>query len=367
MKPDDFEMQEADPKEWNFHKWNGGLTEAQVALQEDLCSLVDGELDEAAAARVMVQLEESPACREFFEDIRRYARLHKDMSDPDRLMARVAMFGVELANEAEEIDLSHRLATIFFQLGKAYTLAAIEPELFIERVFEAAVPVEQTRSHGRGFIDGAMMGGHGKGVDWRGARQMLNGRLERIEHPLEKGRRLLAQAVETDSHHEEAKIYLAYLYNHQGKRLKAADLYREVFETGVSMENRGHAAVQLGRLYRREDEPRKALMYWRWVIMSGLADSDARFWFVRFNIGSIYTTLRNQDRALDYFRSLLDIHPERAADVAQLFANFEDTRAEIEAQEGFGEALMARCPEIFQIQEGCESPPGAEPPGGESS
>jgi tetratricopeptide (TPR) repeat protein len=352
-------MNDRDPQDIDseFSDWEGGLTTAQTALQQDLSCLVDGELDEAAAARVMVQLEDSTECREYFDDIQRFARLHRDLAEPDRILVRIAMLtGADLTAEAESADLVHRLATIFYQLGKAYALTAIEPEAFAERVFETAVPVEATKTRGRGFVDGVLLrddeedesSSRVASVDWQGARHMLNGRLERIEDPLEKGQRLLDQALAVDPSHEEAKIYLAFLHNHKGKTLKAAELYKEVFHTAVKEENRGHAAVQLGRLYKHNDEPRRALAYWRWVTMSGLADADDRFWFVRWNIGSLYTTLRNQERALYYFRKLLDVHPQHATDLAYQFASFPETRDEIAAQAGFSEALIATCPEIFE-------------------
>ena len=108
---------------WNFESWGEDLTSEQVALQEDLSCLVDGELDESAAARAMLRLEESPECQEFLDDIRRFARFHRDLSDPDRLEARIAMLGAsEISQAAENIDLAHRLSTIFYQLGKAYIL-----------------------------------------------------------------------------------------------------------------------------------------------------------------------------------------------------------------------------------------------------
>ena len=77
-----------------------------------------------------------------------------------------------------------------YQLGKAYTLSALEPTAFRERVFEAAVPVQSTKTRGRGFVDG-VLSSRGEDdqdrpsvtsgeVDWREARHLLNGRLERI-------------------------------------------------------------------------------------------------------------------------------------------------------------------------------------------
>ena len=108
----------------SFGDWKGNLSDAELQLQSDLSCLVDDELDEVAAARVMVQMEESPECRAFFEDARTYARLHRDMADPERLEAKLAtLSGLpdvgSVRAEAERAELIHRLATIFYQLGKA--------------------------------------------------------------------------------------------------------------------------------------------------------------------------------------------------------------------------------------------------------
>jgi len=333
----------------SFQNWTEGVTEVCSAFQADLSCLVDGELDQGASARAMLHLESCPCCRDFVEDTRRQVQLHRDMADPDRLLARVAMLtGSDLAAEAVEIDLNHRLATIFYQLGKAYVLAGIDED-FRTRVFEAAVPLRDTQLRGRGFVDGVLQTGRGEGrVDWRHARHMLNGRLEQIASPLEKGRKLLEEAVATEPDHEEARLYLAFLHAHEGRRLKAADEYRAIFETAVDPSNRGHAAIQLGRLYAGELEFRKAAACFRWLTISGLADQDDRFFVARFNIGMMYAQLRQPRRALSYFRELLDRHSARAGEIAALFAKSPRLRECIDAQPGFAEALLATCPELFR-------------------
>jgi cytochrome c-type biogenesis protein CcmH/NrfG len=149
---------------------------------------------------------------------------------------------------------------------------------------------------------------------------MLNGRLEKIESPTEKGRRLLDEAVAIDPSHEEAQLYLAFLHGQEGRRVTAAEEYKQIFNTAVSDSNRAHAAIQLGRLYFAENGHKKAIACWRWVTISGLADADDRFFFVRFNLGMAYATLGNRGRALSYFRQMLDRHPNRVAEVADLFA-----------------------------------------------
>jgi len=350
----------------SFEAWKEGLSTICEGFQVDLSCLLDRELDPEAAGRAMIHMEACTACREFFEDTRDQIRLHQDTADPDRIFARVAMLtgGAPAAADAVEgIDLVHRLATIFYQLGKAYVLAAIDPD-YRERVFESAVPVDATQARGRGFVDGVVMDGKGAagGLDWKRARSMLNGKLERIQSPLEKGRRLLEEAIATDPSNEEAQLYLAFLHAHEGKRLVAAEEYRRIFETAVDEQNRSHAAIQLGRLHSAEESYRKAIALWRWVTISGMADRDDRFFVARFNLGMVYALMRNRTRALAYFRQLLDRHPSRAGEVADLFQRSRKLREAIDSQDGFGEALLKTCPELFEVPTGA---PGAGEAGNE--
>ena len=122
-----------------------GAPEVCVNFQVDLSCLVDGELDDGAAGRAVMHMEACDGCRGFFEDTRTQIKLHRDMTDPSRLFARIAMLtgghSHAGASAAESIDLVHRLATIFYQLGKAYVLASIDPG-YRERVFEATVPLD---------------------------------------------------------------------------------------------------------------------------------------------------------------------------------------------------------------------------------
>ncbi|MBJ02254.1 MAG: hypothetical protein CMK00_05225 [Planctomycetes bacterium] len=342
----------------NTEQWIEDREELCLPFQKDLSSLVDGELDEPAAARALVHLDACPGCQEFFSDIQRFVHLHQDMADPDRIMARMAQWsGRDLTQAAERADLDHRLATILYQLGKAYTLLAIDPG-FRERVFEAPVAVDQVKHRGRGFVDGILAADRvaDRSQDWREARHMLNGRLERITDPLEKGRRLLDSALTIDNSHEEARLYLAYILRHEGKRLKAAEAFREVFDTALNEANRGHAANQLGRLHAAEGDQREASKWYRWVVLSGLADRDDRFWVARFNLGLSYALDGDTERSLTGFRTLLDRHPSRVGAVAQLFANARSLRAAIDGQPGFAEALISRCPELFSAPT-----PGAGP------
>ena len=326
-----------------------------VQFQIDVSCMVDGELDQAGSARTIAHLEGCSHCREFFEDVRLQVRCHRDLADPDALVERYTnLVGDSSANEVESTELVQRLATIFYRLGKAYVLTGMDPQ-FRERVFEhtrvfeRAVPLHPTKNRGRGFVDGVLGSGRGEagGLDWIRARKMFNGKLESIESPLEKGRRLLQEAVAADPAYSEPRLYLAFLDAKEGKSIRAANQFRQVFRTAKKPSNRAHAAIQLGLLYEAESEYRKAVACCRWVAMSGVEAADDRFFFVRFNIGMYYAHLADRERSLDAFRELIDRHPERLQEVVRLFRRSPRLRAAIDMQPGFGEALLAKCPELF--------------------
>jgi len=330
--------------------WVDDLEDVCIQFQLDLSCLVDGELDEVPAAQAIAHLEDCDACRSFFDDARDQVRAHRELADPEGLIARYsALMGAQLETDLEAADLVHRLATVFYQLGKAYVLAGADPG-FKMRVFEKAVQVAPTQTHGRGFVDGVLASGRGGvgGIDWAEARHMLNGRLERIESPLAKGRRLLEEALAADAQHEEARLYLAWLDAHEGKKLRAAKTFRQVFRSSDCEANRAHALVQLGKLHAEEGEVKKAIACNRWITRSGLADRDGRFFFARFNVGIYYAELRRPERSLSAFRELLDRHPDRVDEIAQLFLRSPRTRAVIDSQPGFAEGLMEACPELFE-------------------
>lgn len=329
--------------------WVDDLAEVCVRFQLDLSCLVDGELDEVAGASAIAHLEECSVCRAFFEDARAQVRAHRELADPAGLLARYsALLGDGSAADFESAGLVQRLATVFYQLGKAYVLAGADPG-FRTRVFEKAAQVASLQTRGRGFVDGVVASGRGQvgGIDWSEARHLLNGRLERIQSPLEKGRRLLEEALASDPEHEEARLYLAWLDAHEGKRLRAAQTFRRIFRSSISDENRAHAAVQLGKLFADEGELGKALACNRWIVAYGLADRDDRFFFARFNLGLYHAELRRPERALRAFRDLLDHHPGRVEEIARLFLRSPKLRATIDRQPGLAEALLRTCPELF--------------------
>jgi tetratricopeptide (TPR) repeat protein len=330
------------------------LSEREL-LQFDLSQMIDGELCEEPAARTLERLEALPECRDFFEHMLTQLGAHRDLSRPETLVEHYReLIGGRLPKDLETRQLVHRLASIFYQVGKAYALSAFDPD-WRQRVFERAVSVDAARSQGRGFIDGvASRQAEGDAarfgqVDWRQKRHLLNGLLERIERPADKAKRMLEECLRIEPDYDPAQLYLGFLEQKAGLKLRAAKRFRQVFDDAVDPGNRGHAAMQLGKLYVAEGEFRTALVWFRWVGLSGLARLDERFFPANFNIGLCYAHLEQPARAIAAFRGMLDRHPGRRAELAQFFARSPKLRLCIDSQPGFAAALLARCPELFSV------------------
>ncbi|MFT5689123.1 MAG: hypothetical protein ACI8PQ_001967, partial [Planctomycetota bacterium] len=344
------------------------LTTECVRFQLDLSCLVDGELDEKASARAITHLEECDECHTFFHDVREQVQAHSDLGEGEALIAQyTTLVGAAPTGDVETIELVNRLASIFYQLGKAYVCAGLDEEyrdkvLGHNYIYERAVLVSSTKNTGRGFVDGVLERGRDDagGLDWSNARHMLNGQLEAITDPLEKGRRLLNEAIQADSTFEEPRLYLAYLDGKEGKPMRAARGYQQVFDTGIDETNRAHAAVQLSLLHAEEGDFKKAIALNRWVLASGVEGRDSRFFFVHFNIGMYYIALetfgKEQGRcavkALASFRRLLDRHLDRVDETVALIRRSPKLTAAIEVLPGFAEQLVASCPELFSSTQG---------------
>ena len=358
MKPEDYNSPPGNDggAGEQFHDWSEGLTEGQMALQYQLSCLADGELSDSAAAQALVQIENDEECFAFFEDVKRCARLHRDVMDPERISARFAMLAgeEESGSSLQAKDRARRLASIFYQLGKAYVLSGVDFDKFREQVFDQAVPIHSTKTMGRGFVDGVLSTGDldkepASSGRWAEARHMLNGRLERIQDPIQKGIKLLEQALEIEDDHEEARIYLAFVHGLQGRNLRAERLYKEVFDTAVNPDNRGHAAMQIGQLYTQEGDHRRAAHYYRWVTLSGLASSEPRFWPAYFNLGIASVGMGRAGRGLLWLRELLDRYPDRAPEVASMSMQSPTLRRAVDGDAEFAARFEQACPELFSV------------------
>jgi len=123
---------------------------------------------------------------------------------------------------------------------------------------------------------------------------------------------------------------------------------REAFSLGSEMLDASRAMLAdiMARRQQMEYRPGDLAIVAK-VAMAGLEARDERFFFVLFNIGVMYAQMRDPRRSVDYFRTLLDRHPQRREAVLQLFTAARGLHQAIDEQPGFGERLVAACPELF--------------------
>ena len=88
--------------------WIDDLQDVCVQFQLDLSCLVDGELDEVAGGRAIAHLEECESCSAFFDDTRNQIRAHRELSDPEALLANYsALLGTEMEDQLYDLLFKH--------------------------------------------------------------------------------------------------------------------------------------------------------------------------------------------------------------------------------------------------------------------
>lgn len=273
-----------------------------AGFQRDLSALLDNELPDRHATRVLAHVETCASCAEFLQAIRLQALAHCDLAVPGSLARRLRRIrGQDLFEGLTDEEIVRRLASALYQLGKAYVLLATQKE-YLLRVAEEPVEIDEFE---RGELAEAAQAARRSGA-CRVPREVLEAR----ESHLQTGRRLLAEALRLKPKFAEARLYLGFVCQVQGDREQAAAEYREVFLRTDRLVNRGHAAIQLGMLYDHAGQHRAALRVYRWVAASGLVARKPEFAFVLYNVAVEHLTLGDSAAAAGMLRRLRADFPE---------------------------------------------------------
>lgn len=338
------------------------------AIQLDLSCMVDGEADAAAVRRALIHVEICAACRTFLDQVRGCLALHRDLCDPRLLMRGLRRVnGLELFTRSSIRSNLRRLSEYFYQLGKAYLLAATD-ERYLLQVFEEPVPIAGTEERGRGFVDGHLAAelraqderadatprdfdlDAGAAYDWVKAQSLLDGHFEAREKNLLKARMLLEEALLVRPSYAEARLYLAFYYQQGGDLERAEREYRRVFETARKMRNRAHAAVQLGVLQHERGELQSAVRCFRWITRSGLVRRDGRFFFVFYNLGVLYARLEDFDRSAKCFEILYHRHRAQGSQIERFLNRADAFLCTVAERPEFAAALAQACPDWFPVR-----------------
>lgn len=277
-----------------------------TGFQAALSALLDQELPEQHARKTLAHLEACSDCRDFFSAIRLQAQAHRDVAVPGSLAKRMQRLqGHDLFAGLTDAEILRRLAFALYQLGKAYSLLGTDGD-YLLRVAEEPVQIDAFE---RGEAAEAVRAADESGA-LRGdaAASLLAGQASGSH--LAKARALLDETLRLKPRFTEARIYLGFVRQAQGDPEAAAGEYRRVFLRTDRLANRAHAAIQLGLLYDRAGDHRRARAMYRWVVASGVVHRQPEFAFVLYNLAVEHLALGETDRALETLRLIRDRYPE---------------------------------------------------------
>ena len=298
-----------------------------LPIQADLSAMLDGELDPAGVRRVTMHSDACPACRSFFEGIRKQVGLHRRcaaaMSEP------TSALGVAEGHEAgaaargnqtlrrQLTGNQRKLSRILYELGRNFTLMGLSPE-FSREVAKEPMPVPDVAMRGRSFLDEvARASAEASAPEWVAAKDLFDGQLRTPEENLARGQRLLTECMSLDPAADDARIYLGLVHYARGQRALARKQFQLVLERSKDAVMRGFALSNLSNIHLDEGDCDGAVALLLEVVESGVVARQPRLVAVFFNLALAHGLKGRFDESLSWFDRLRSDAPHRCRWVAQ--------------------------------------------------
>ncbi len=357
---------------WNERSNGRSDNDACDRLQPEISALLDRELDEKRAVRVLGHLEMCSRCRGFMSVLQEQLGMHRELwgrIDDDQ-----DPFAGDLFSDADcdSVDAdksfvrqlvdegSERIAENFYQLGRAYILLTTSKS-FVHVVCREAVPIPEFRQRGKALLDGVTGAGDAAGsADPSGddgerqrlmqSRRLLEDRLDSVDTNLEKGRCLLRGAIRLRKPYAAAQIWLGQSFMKSDDLETAKRIFEAVLREATSDANgpepvdpvtkvalRMYALEALGMIAVQKRQYRIARSHFRTIVDADVC--HVGFWTPYWNLG--YAALLDGDGmaaedaaedagAVSGVDCDADYHAAAAAECAdafeQLYARFPKVR-----------------------------------------
>ena len=369
-------------------------------MQADISAMLDGELDDARVRRVVVHLEICGGCREFLDTLRVRARLDLPVPSPleqnghrivetfeedgftGDLFEDSGLWGEDVVADADENPCSgivadagdfwtqrmltesrQKLAEVFFQLGRAYVILAMSPEMVNIYVREP-VPIPEYRLRGEAILDGTK-GARDQGRDQRSpgvdgfhsAEDLLKLRLDSVRGNLGKGRRLLEVALSLKPFYPGVRILLGKIGLQEHRNDEARRHYRIVLRetaggkgpkdviTGVPL--RTYAMEHLGVLHLMEDEHELARHFFRWVVQSGAPSVHASFSSSLLNLAWANLLLERHGEVVENLEAIYSTFPDKREEIGRLLDLKAPFQQMVDGDSSIARRLAQTCPVWF--------------------
>jgi tetratricopeptide (TPR) repeat protein len=337
--------------------------EACVAFEHDISAFVDHELDAAGSDRLVAHLESCGACRDYLDDLRELAEMHRETAAADaeaRAMAQLVDRHALFASITRTLVQEKRaeLARLFYELGKAYVLRANEaihgrPQ---RSVLTASHPVDIRTATDRGrrlAQEGeelSAMGGQPdqeSGSLFHRSRVLFRGSTRAGTAALATGRRLLEQALVIRPELDEARLYLGFHHLVSGRNDRARIEFRRVYREGRDPVHRMMALQFLGNVHSTAGDYLRAIECYEEVVSSGVDATEPRLFTSLLNLAVTCAKAGQPARCVHHFSEFVLRFPARVDQARGLLARKENFAAVLSRESSLHAELRRHVPALF--------------------
>jgi len=337
---------------------DGSASEPCKPFAADLSALVDREVDETVARRLVVHLEICDRCRSFFTTMRQMAASHRQIAAiTDNAIGKNRASGIEpqvdraTRKRIQQIvgrEVFRRLAAVLYRIAKAYLLITTD-RTYRTEVFRQPVALDVEAVRGRKLVTRILARGEGQyaGYDWIEAGRLLQRTLNSADDLRERARTLLEEALRLKPKFAEARLYLGFYHKLRGDLDQAEREFRDVFENARIVENRGHAGTQLVTVHEARGDYNSALNVIERMLARRLPENDPRFYFTYFNLAVIHSLRSEYPLSADALATLARRFPERMGEIRVKLAQSEPLREAFRTSPEFRANVERRVPALF--------------------
>lgn len=335
-------------------------TNACIAFEKDIHLFVDHELVDDGVSRLAQHLEACSSCADFVDDLRQLAALHRQAGPMiDEAIAGMvdkhALF--ESITKTLLADKRNELASLFYELGKAYVLVgndAMSGSLKRSVVpLVEAVDIRATTAHGRQLarkgIDLEAEAGAEResGSLFSRSRRLFSSSSRANAGALTNGRRLLEEALRIEPELDEARMYLGFHHMLTGRFDRARIEFRRVYRTSSSSLHRMMAAQMLGNVHASVGDYGQAIECYEEVVSSDLLDTEPRLFTSIVNLAVNCAKAGRVVQAVEHFKDLVSRFPTQIEKTRALLARKQGFTALLERQDSLQQDLRRNVPSLF--------------------
>jgi tetratricopeptide (TPR) repeat protein len=340
--------------------------EACVAFERDINLFVDHELPEGDAPRLVEHLEACADCHAYMDDLRELAGVHRALQaggHEDAALADVVDRHALFASITRTLVLDKRneLARLFYELGKAYVLAANRAAeagrqrsvLTVRRPVDIRGASEAGRRvarEGEALCTATPANEPAVRVSgslFRRSRRLFGASSRAGAGALANGHRLLQEALTLRPDLDEARLYLGFHHMLCGRHDRARIEFRRVYREGGDPLHRMMALQFLGNIHSAQGDYGRAIECYQEVVSSGLVETEPRFFSSLVNLAVSCAKAGHGTRCVELFRDVASRFPARLDQVRTLLSRKDTFRVLLQQEVLLHEALRRQVPALF--------------------